>query len=425
MTIPVRYRLVGLLFSGSAVNYIDRVNIAIAAPAMMAATGLRKDQFGLVFSIFLLGYAVMQIPAGILADRRSPRVLLMGCFAGFSLFTALTPLAASAAMSLLLARFLLGVFEGPTFPAITAFNSRLFPPTELGRAQTLSLAGGSFGQMLAYPLSAWVLLQFSWQAVFYVSALLGVAWLAVWSFSSRHGPRERAGADAGEPGPPTVGRSVDVSHDLPLAFMFAPPVLMLAAAAMFFALVLWTFIFWFPTYLIEARGFTLAEVGAIGMAIQGCGFLGTATSGLISDAILLRTGKPRLARTAYAGACVALASIFLCGAVLVSSRAACVVLWGLCYFLLQSVNVAFLAAPAVLHPRRAASLYGVINCAASIGAMCGPTLAGFLMTDSTNWSRAFAIVAAFGVISALALFAIRLARLEKPPAGERGDAICM
>ena len=73
MTVPVRYRIAALLLLGTAVNYLDRVNISVAAPSMMAHTGMQKDQFGLVFSSFLLGYALMQIPAGISCDRGSPK----------------------------------------------------------------------------------------------------------------------------------------------------------------------------------------------------------------------------------------------------------------------------------------------------------------------------------------------------------------
>ena len=57
MAWPVRYNIIGLLFVSTAVNYIDRVNISVAAPVIMKETGWDKGQFGLVFSAFLIGYA--------------------------------------------------------------------------------------------------------------------------------------------------------------------------------------------------------------------------------------------------------------------------------------------------------------------------------------------------------------------------------
>ena len=52
MAFPVRYRLVGLLTTGSMINYLDRVNIAVAAPVMMESLGWDEGRFGVVFSAF-------------------------------------------------------------------------------------------------------------------------------------------------------------------------------------------------------------------------------------------------------------------------------------------------------------------------------------------------------------------------------------
>ena len=53
---PVRYRLVGLLTTGSMINYLDRVNIAVAAPVMMESLGWDEGRFGVIFSAFLVGF---------------------------------------------------------------------------------------------------------------------------------------------------------------------------------------------------------------------------------------------------------------------------------------------------------------------------------------------------------------------------------
>ena len=117
MAWPVRYKLVGLLAIGSAINYADRVNISVAAPAMMASLGWNEAQFGVIFSTFLLGYGILQIPAGALADRwGATRIIAWACV-GFSLSTALTPLGSIAFGLLLAMRFCVGLFKSMTFPA--------------------------------------------------------------------------------------------------------------------------------------------------------------------------------------------------------------------------------------------------------------------------------------------------------------------
>ena len=410
---PVRYNMIGLLSSGTAVNYLDRVNISVAAAAMMIATGWQKDKFGLVFSSFLLGYALMQIPAGVLADRMSTKRLMALAFCGFSLLTALTPLAARAFLSLLLIRFLIGVCEGVTFPAITAFNVRWFSPTEYGRAQMISVSGAPLGQMIAYPLTAWIVLRASWQVAFYASALLGFIWIGVWLWYSTDRPQDHRGISAAELQSIESGIAPSTARRQTLwALMTCAPLALLSASAMCFSFVLWTFLFWLPTYLIQARGLSLADVGLWGVGIQGCGFLGLVVSGIASDVILRRTRKPHIARTKFGGGCLALAVGFLLAAVTTSSTRWSLVFLAIFYFWYMSSPVAYHATPAALLPSQAASIYGVLNCCASLGGVCGPAIVGFLTTHATSWQRSFEMVSAVGFLAAILLFVVPVRRLD-------------
>jgi len=177
---PIRYRLVGLLTVGSMINFIDRVNISVAAPVIMPALGWDEAKFGVIFSAFLAGYTLFQFPGGLIADRWSPKkVVAISCL-GFSLFTALTPLGGLAFLLMLILRFCVGMFESVSFPAYASINSRWIPRREYGRAQTISLSGSYLGQTLAYPLTTWLVLTLSWQWSFYFNALLGLLWIMIW-----------------------------------------------------------------------------------------------------------------------------------------------------------------------------------------------------------------------------------------------------
>ena len=115
MAWPVRYKLIGLLTTGSMINYADRVNISVAAPVMMAAIGWDEARFGVIFSAFLAGYMLLQFPGGIMADRwNACRVIAWACV-GFSVFTALTPLGAGAYGLMLAIRFCVGMFDLSVF----------------------------------------------------------------------------------------------------------------------------------------------------------------------------------------------------------------------------------------------------------------------------------------------------------------------
>ena len=154
MAWPVRYNIVGILTLGTMINFIDRVNISVAAPEIMRQTNWDEAQFGLVFSAFLVGYALLQYPGGVIADRWSARKMLGLSCIGFSLFTALTPLGQHAFVLLLLLRFLVGGCESVSLTSLASLNARWIPRHEFGRAQTLSISGASLGQMVVYPSTA-------------------------------------------------------------------------------------------------------------------------------------------------------------------------------------------------------------------------------------------------------------------------------
>ena len=65
----IRWLILALLFLISGVTYIDRVNISVTARQMMQAYGMTDQQMDWVFSAFVVGYALFQIPDGWLADR--------------------------------------------------------------------------------------------------------------------------------------------------------------------------------------------------------------------------------------------------------------------------------------------------------------------------------------------------------------------
>ena len=110
-----RWKILALLTLISIITYVDRVNISVAARQMMPALGLTQMQMGYVFSAFVLGYALFQVPGGWLGDRWGTRLVLAGAVVWWSVFTALTAVAGTLPTaewlgilgSLILVRFLI------------------------------------------------------------------------------------------------------------------------------------------------------------------------------------------------------------------------------------------------------------------------------------------------------------------------------
>jgi MFS family permease len=110
------------------VNYLDRVNISVAAPSMMKSLAIDPGLFGFVLSAFTIGYATMQMPGGILADRFGARAVLVCAPVLWSIFTGLTGLVESAA-ALVAVRFCFGLAEGSlTAPRAEGGSRKLAAP---------------------------------------------------------------------------------------------------------------------------------------------------------------------------------------------------------------------------------------------------------------------------------------------------------
>jgi sugar phosphate permease len=400
---PIRYKVVGLLFLSTIINYADRVNISVAAPDIMRLTGWDKAQFGVAFSAFLLGYALFQFPGGLLADRWSSRkVLALSCF-GFSLFTALTPLGQASFALLLALRFLVGACESASLPALAVFNSHWAPRQEFGRAQTVSISGTSIGQMLAYPTTTWIIQMFSWPVVFYFNAAVGFLWMTMWLLYTTETPREHPKITPAEVRHIEANVLPHTTQGRPSfwSILATPSVLFLCISYMLYAFIAWIFILWFPTYLVEARGFSRLAMGGVGMLPTFGGFLGMITGGTISDWFLRNGYGARVARARFPGVCVGLAMPLLLAAVLVPSAMLSIALFVLFYFTFSLAVSGYWSMPLELAPRAVGAVGGVMNTMGNFAGVFGPTIAGLVITYAGSWMPLFYLAAGCGVFSSL------------------------
>ena len=124
-----RWGIVGLLFTASLINYLDRAAISFALPLISKDFHLTPETKGLLLSSFFWSYALMQVPIGWCADRLNLRWLYAGAFALWSLAQGLTGLAGSLAV-LIGFRILLGVGESIYLPGGVKIISLLFTGKE-------------------------------------------------------------------------------------------------------------------------------------------------------------------------------------------------------------------------------------------------------------------------------------------------------
>ena len=174
-----RHSLVLASFVAMFVAYLDRVNISVAAIAMQESLGWSETEKGLVLSSFFIGYMAMQI-VGVLADKYGGKRVMLWSLVAWSVFTVLTPIAASASFAMLiLVRIGLGLGEAPLSPAVLSLYGRWIPENERSRAVAIYSSAAIAGTIGALVITGFAVAKFGWQAIFYVFGAVGLMY-AMW-----------------------------------------------------------------------------------------------------------------------------------------------------------------------------------------------------------------------------------------------------
>ena len=124
-----------------------------------------------------MGYAIMQIPGGWLADRFGSRKVIVAAVVAWSIFTAMSGLAWSLT-SLILIRFLFGIGEGGYAAGLKAIAD-YFPKDKRTKAQSTMMSSNAFGAAIAPIICAPLLVAFGWRNVFLFVGVLGIFFI-VW-----------------------------------------------------------------------------------------------------------------------------------------------------------------------------------------------------------------------------------------------------
>lgn len=164
----IRFVVLFLIFIATAINYLDRTNMAVAAPAIKDELGFDAVALGLIFSGFGWSYAFLQIPGGWFLDRYGPRLTYFwSCFL-WSLATFAMGLGKNF-VSLFGFRLAIGAAEAPAFPTNSRVVASWFPKQERAFATGVYTAGEFVGLAFLTPVLFWISAAWGWQAIFYVT----------------------------------------------------------------------------------------------------------------------------------------------------------------------------------------------------------------------------------------------------------------
>ncbi len=250
-----RWWIVGLLFTASMINYMDRATISIALPLISKDLALGPAAKGMLLSAFFWSYALMQIPIGFLADRANLRWLYAGAFVLWSIAQGLTGLAGGLG-ALIAVRILLGIGESIYLPGGTKIVSLLFSSRERGLPCGLFDMGTRTGLVIDGILIPWLIVHYGWRRMFMIVGFSALVWLLPWLLVMKN--RIRAGGVTEAGATPGVKAA---PHARKRLFTYNRNLLGICLGFFCFDYYWYLLVTWLPDYLVTVRQFTILKAG--------------------------------------------------------------------------------------------------------------------------------------------------------------------
>ena len=261
--------VLALLALAIFINYVDRGNLATAAPLIKGELNLSNAQYGLLVSAFFWVYVPGQIVAAWLAQKiNAYRTLALG-LAVWSVATIASGLAGGFLMLLVL-RVFLGIGESAGFPASSKLLAQHLPPERFGKANGLVSAGIYLGPTVGTFLGGLFIAHLGWRLLFIVFGAISILWLIPWAMSTRS-LSAKAQSDIRIAEPPF--REILSKREL-----WGASIGHFCSNYPFYLI-----LSWLPLYLVKSHGYSITEMARLGGVVYGLATVVCLGSGWISD----------------------------------------------------------------------------------------------------------------------------------------------
>jgi MFS family permease len=418
--VPYRYRTLVLLVLLAVVTYLDRVCIGVAGPRMQVELGIGPATWAWVTGAFAAGYALFEIPAGMMADRWGARVALIRVVVWWSIFTALTGSVSSVGL-LLVVRFLFGAGEAGAFPGATSAISRWFPTHERSRVQGVLWSASRLGGMISPWLVVPIQQTWGWRTTFYLFGGLGVFWCIAWFIWYRDRPEDRKGITAAELALIHGGARPAGGH-APVAWgkvIRKANFWRLLVAYHTYSWGSFFYLMWLSTILQRGRGFTENESKIWASLPFALGAAGCLIGGTLSDFLVRRRGLV-FGRRVVGTTGLALGALFLFGAALTGDKIVAALCLALAYFSMDCFMPVAWATTLDLGRRSAGTISGAMNMAGQVGSFLSSLAYGYLVKAfDGNYNLTLIPLAAMVVVASYVFYRVDPSRplVDEPSVG--------
>lgn len=386
------------------IEYVDRVNLSVAAPLLKTEFALSNTQLGLALSAFGYCYAVFQIVVGYAGDRFGPRRTL--AFSGllWGIGTLLTGFAGGLA-TLVLSRLVVGLGEAGTIPTATRVMSNWVPRVRRGFAQGFTHSSARAAAALTPPLMVAMMPLLGWRGAFIALGCASLTWVIIWYSYFRDNPREHASVTEGELTdlPPYHARAERKAVPWGALSRRVLPVTLVFFAH---AWTLWLYLSWLPSFFVGSYGIDLKHSALYTSAIFFAGVVGDTTGGLLTDFIYRRTGDLNGSRRNVIVFSFVGSLTFLAGVMYFHDQTVVTLCLAIALFLLEMAEGPIWAVPIDVAPAHAGAAGGFLSTAAGVAAIISPAAFGYI-TDLTGSYRP-PFLLSIGLLMAGTLLAFRI-----------------
>jgi len=421
-----RWKIAGLLFCAGMLNYLDRAALSVVAPLLKGELHIDDAQMGFIFSSFFVGYCALCFIGGWAADKFGPKRVFAWAACTWSIFCGLTAFI-TGYVQLLIFRVIFGMGEGPMGTTTNKAITNWFPRHEAGRAIGLTNCGQPLGAALAGPIVGLVALNYGWRISFVVIAVLGAMWLTAWLLVFKDSPdqhpkvseqeREMIRSSRAE----IIVENVEEGHGL-AHYIFSAPVLAVAVAFFCFNYVLYFFLTWLPSYLMDFQHLDIKSMSIIGVIPwlgAAVGFLG---GGFFTDWLGKRLDNVILARKIILtiGLGVAASCVLLTTQVSsLQAAVACITVSSV--FLFVTPQICWSLIQDIVPGNRVGGTGGFVHLLANLAGLAAPTLTGLLIQYGGGYDSAFFLAAAIAAVGMVVVITAVKSRAE-PVAPARANA---
>jgi MFS transporter, ACS family, D-galactonate transporter len=400
---PELSRLAFLLALSIFINYIDRGNLAIAAPLLKDDLGLSVYQLGILFSSFFWTYAIFQIVSGWLVDRFPVNwVLALGILL-WSTATFGTGLVGGFKL-LLAMRLILGIGESVAYPSYSKIISRHFSEFQRGRANSLISAGQALGPAFGTLLGGMLMARVGWRLFFVVLGIASSLWLLPWLKFLR------GTAPTTSDVKPTLapGNAAILPASEPVACASILQILRQRSAWGTFAglfaynYIWYFFITWLPFYLVRERHFSVQGMSIV----SGLAFLVLAISALVSgwlsDKWIAAGATPTLVRKTFTGAGPVIASSIVFVGIVANHGLAVAILMLACVGMGMGTSNLWSVTQTLAGAATSGRWTGLQNFTGNLAGWIAPALIGLIVQRTGNFFWVFVITSGVTLLGAAA-----------------------